>query len=360
MESRQDLFNWTRSMVVAACLVILVAGMREAAPILVPFLLSIFIVIICTPFLFWLQKKGIPETLAILIILVGVIALFLVLAALLGASVNDFTRDLPEYQTRLTAKTAGLISWLEAHGIKVSTRMVTDFINPGKVMKLTAQIFSGLSGALANGFLILLTVVFVLLETSGLPRKLTMALDNPDQTLAGIRQFTDSVNRYIGIKTIFSLATGVLVWLWLVILGVNHPILWGVLAFLLNYVPNIGSIIAAIPAVLLALVQLGPASALLTAAGYAVINVAVGSIIEPRFMGKGLGLSTLVVFLSLVFWGWALGMVGMLLSVPLTMIFKIALENSEETRWIAVLLGSSPQAPPEKADPDESSGQPID
>jgi AI-2 transport protein TqsA len=353
MESRQGLFNWTRSMVVAACLVILVAGMREAAPILVPFLLSIFIVIICTPFLFWLQKKGIPETLAILIILVGVIALFLVLAALVGASVNDFTRDLPEYQTRLTAKTAGLISWLEARGIEVSTRMVTDFINPGKVMKLTAQIFSGLSGALANGFLILLTVVFVLLETSGLPRKLTMALDNPDQTLAGIRQFTDSVNRYIGIKTIFSLATGVLVWLWLVILGVNHPILWGVLAFLLNYVPNIGSIIAAVPAVLLALVQLGAASAMFTAAGYAVVNVVVGSIIEPRFMGKGLGLSTLVVFLSLVFWGWALGMVGMLLSIPLTMIFKIALESSDETRWIAVMLGSSPQVPPEAPPPEE-------
>lgn len=205
---------------------------------------------------------------------------------------------------------------------------------------------SGLSGALANGFLILLTVVFIMLETSGLPRKLTLALDNPDQTLAGFSKFTASVNQYIGIKTIFSLITGVLIWLWLVILGVNHAILWGLLAFLLNYVPNIGSIIAAIPAVLLALVQLGATSALLTAAGYAAVNVVVGSVLEPRFMGKGLGLSTLVVFLSLVFWGWALGMVGMLLSVPLTMIFKIALESSAETRWIAVLLGSSPQVPP--------------
>lgn len=346
MESKQGLFNWTRFMVIAACFVILVAGMRAAASMLVPFLLSIFIVILCTPFLFWLQKKGVPEVLAVLSILVGVIALFMVLAVLMGSSLNDFTRDLPEYQRRLTGETAGLIAWLEAHGVKMSSQMVTDFINPGKVMRLTAQIFSGLSGALTNGFLILLTVVFIMLEAAGLPRKLHLALDNPDKTLEGFSRFSASVNQYIGIKTIFSLVTGALVWLWLLILGVKHAILWGLLAFLLNYVPNIGSIIAAIPAVLLALVQLGLTSALLTAAGYATINVALGSIIEPRFMGKGLGLSTLVVFLSLVFWGWVLGMVGMLLSVPLTMIFKIALESSPETRWIAVLLGSPPPGAP--------------
>ncbi len=360
MESKQGLSNWTRFMVVSACFIVLVAGMRVAAPILVPFLLSVFIVIICTPFLFWLQKKGIPDALAVLSILVGVIVLFLFLAALVGASLNDFTRELPDYQQRLTSETAGLITWLKAQGVEISSQMVADFFDPAKVMRLTAQMLSGLSGALANGFLILLTVVFIMLEASGLPRKLAMALDNPDQTLAGFSQFTESVNRYIGIKTIFSLATGALIWLWLVILGVNHPILWGLLAFLLNYVPNIGSIIAAVPAVLLALVQLGVPSALLAAAGYATVNVVVGSIIEPRFMGRGLGLSTLVVFLSLVFWGWALGMVGMLLSVPLTMIFKIALESSAETRWIAVLLGSSPKVPPETPAPNESTQPPSE
>jgi len=345
MEGKQGQSKWTHFMVVAACFVILVAGMRVATPILVPFLLSVFIVILCTPLLFWLQKKGVPETLAVLSILVGVIILFLVLAALVGASLNDFTRSLPEYQRRLAGETAGMIAWLKAHNVELSGRMVTDFFDPAKMMRLTAQMLSGLSGALANGLLILLTVVFMMLEASGFPRKLRMALDNADTALAGFSQFSLSVNQYIGIKTIFSLVTGIIIWLWLVILGVNHAILWGLLAFLLNYVPNIGSIIAAIPAVLLALVQLGPASAMLTAAGYAVVNVVVGSIIEPRFMGKGLGLSTLVVFLSLVFWGWALGMVGMLLSVPLTMIFKIALESSVETRWIAIMLGSSPQAP---------------
>ena len=141
-----------------------------------------------------------------------------------------------------------------------------------------------------------------------------------------------------------SLGTGAAVWLWLTILGVDYPVLWGLLAFLLNYVPNIGSIIAAVPAVLLALVQLGPGAAAWAAAGYLAVNVLFGSVLEPRFMGRGVGLSALVVFLSLVFWGWVLGPVGMFLSVPLTITAKIALAASDETRWAAVLLGTGGEA----------------
>ena len=140
------------------------------------------------------------------------------------------------------------------------------------------------------------------------------------------------------------MAPGVAVWLWLWLLGVDYPILWSLLAFLLNYVPNIGSIIAAVPAVLLALVQLGPGSALWAAAGYLATNVVFGNILEPRFMGRGVGLSPLVVFLSLIFWGWVLGPVGMFLSVPLTITAKIALAASDDTRWAAVLLGTGEEA----------------
>jgi predicted PurR-regulated permease PerM len=123
------------------------------------------------------------------------------------------------------------------------------------------------------------------------------------------------------------------------VIGVDFPILWGLLAFLLNYVPTIGSIIAAVPAVLLALIQLGPASALAVTGCYVAINIGMGNVIEPRYMGRGLGLSTLVVFLSLVVWGWLLGPVGMFLSVPLTMTAKMALEANPSTTWIAYLLG---------------------
>ena len=143
----------------------------------------------------------------------------------------------------------------------------------------------------------------------------------------------------MAIKTLISLVTGIFITIWLTIIGVDYPLLWGPLTFALNYVPNIGSIIAALPAVLLAIIQLGLMRALLAAAGYIVINLLMGSVVEPRFMGRGLGLSTLVVFLSLLFWGWILGPVGMLLSVPLTITAKIALDSRDDTRWIAVLLG---------------------
>ena len=168
----------------------------------------------------------------------------------------------------------------------------------------------------------------------------TAILGDAEDALTNFDTFINNVKHYMAIKTVVSLATGIVIAIWLAVIGVDFPVLWGLLAFFLNYVPNIGSIIAAIPAVLLATLQLGIVQALTAAAGYIVVNMVVGGVIEPRFMGRGLGLSTLVVFLSLIFWGWVLGPVGMLLSVPLTMTIKIALNSSEDTRWLAVLLGS--------------------
>jgi len=206
-------------------------------------------------------------------------------------------------------------------------------------MKMAAGMLSGLGGVLTNAFLILLTVVFILLEASSFPDKLRASASNPEATMQGFGKFLGTVQKYMAIKTWISLATGGAIAIWLSVLGVDYPLLWGLLAFLFNYVPNIGSIIAAVPAVLLAFVQLGGGNAALSALGFLLANVVMGNVVEPRVMGKGLGLSTLVVFLSLVFWGWLLGLVGMLLAVPLTMTVKIALEGSRDTRHIAVLLG---------------------
>jgi predicted PurR-regulated permease PerM len=205
---------------------------------------------------------------------------------------------------------------------------------------LAGGIFSALSSVLTNAFLILLTVVFILLEAADLPKKLRIVLKNPERSLATIEKFSQSAKRYLVIKTLISATIGVVIWLWLLILGVDYPVLWGTLSFLLNYVPNIGSIIAALPVALLALVQLGVGSALLTVLGFVVVHIVVGNIIEPKLTGKGLSLSTLVVFLSLVFWGWVLGPIGMILSVPMTSLVTIALESYEETRGIAFMLGS--------------------
>jgi predicted PurR-regulated permease PerM len=200
----------------------------------------------------------------------------------------------------------------------------------------------GLAGFMTSVTLVLILTIFILIEANGFPAKIRAALRLPDLDLGRFTKIADEVQRYLAMKTVISLATGLLAGVWVWVLGLDFPIFWGMIAFLLNYVPNVGSIIAAVPPILLALVQLGPKGAALTAAGYLVVNMVLGNMIEPNLMGRRLGLSPLVVMLSLVFWGWAWGAIGMLLSVPLTMIIRIMLENTEDQRWIAVLLGPTP------------------
>ncbi|MCG6887558.1 MAG: AI-2E family transporter [Proteobacteria bacterium] len=329
-----------RILITCAAFVVVVAGLRVAAPIVVPFLLAIFIAVIALPPLFWLQQRGVPKLLAMLLVTLVVVLAGLIMAALIGTSLSDFTAEIPAYSERLGNEMNGIMSWLTQHGIHMPTEISRDAFNPSAVMKFVSKLFTGLSSALANTFLILMTVIFILLETSSLPVKLQAVFRDPQNSMQQMRELGLSLNHYVTLKTAVSLLTGISITIWLKIIGVDYPILWGMLAFLLNFIPNIGSIIAAIPAILLALVQAGYHLALLAGLGYLVVNVVVGSIIEPRVLGRGLGLSTLVVFLSLVFWGWILGPVGMLLSVPLTMMVKVALETSQDTRWIAVLLGS--------------------
>ena len=332
----------TNALLGVAAVVVVVAGMRAAQPIIVPFLLSVFIAVISAPPLLWLEEHRLPRPLAMLIVIVGIIAIVFGLTAVAGPSIGDFTRDIPQYQDKLNAQLDTLLAWLGGKGVSVTRERLSDFADPGAVIGLAGDLFNSFGGLLANAFLIFLTVVFILFEASSLPEKLNRISGDPERSLDRFRHFTGNLRRYLAIKSLASLGTGVAVALWLWILGVDYPILWGMLAFLLNYVPNIGSVISAVPAVLLAAVQLGAGVAGATAAGYLIINVLVGSIIEPRYMGRSLGLSTLVVFLSLVFWGWVLGPVGMFLSVPLTMTAKIALESREDTRWLAVLLGPAP------------------
>jgi predicted PurR-regulated permease PerM len=335
-----------RSLVTAAAFVVVIAGMKAAAPIIVPFLLSAFVAIICAPLLHGMQRQGVPTALAVLAVVLILIAIGILLVLFVGTSLSDFLSSIPGYQQRLQQQTSALLTWLADHRIELSADLVRQQFNPGTVMQMVANMLTSLTAVLANAFMILLTVVFILLEASGLPLKLRAAMGRPEASLESYKTFLASVNRYLVIKTVVSLLTGISVALWLTVLKIDYPLLWGLVAFLLNYIPNIGSLIAAIPAVLMGFIQYGFGSALLVAAGYLAVNTLFGNLVEPRVMGKGLGLSTLVVFVSLVFWGWVLGPIGMLLSVLLTMIVKIALESREDTRWIAVLLSSTPPAPP--------------
>jgi AI-2 transport protein TqsA len=330
-------------MLILASFVIIVAGMKAAESIVVPFLLSLFISIIALPPFLWLQQKKVPRVIALVIIILVFLSSIFLIGVLIGTSANDFLTKLPLYEQKLETQTQVVISWLMEKGFIENDFEISSAFNPGVILKIVGDTFNQVSNLFANGFLILLTVIFIMLEEVSLPAKIKKMVNDPEASLSRIQSVTQNINKYIAIKTAISLVTGLLVYFLLLINGVDYPLLWAVLAFALNFIPTIGSIIALIPPVLLTIIQFGFGKALIVLIGYVVINTIMGNILEPKFMGKGLGLSTLVVFLSLIFWGWVLGPIGMLLSVPLTITIKIALDSSEETRWLAVLLGPEKQ-----------------
>jgi predicted PurR-regulated permease PerM len=302
-------------------------------------LVAVFLSVIGTPPVLLLERKRVPSVVAVMIVVAGMIAVLLIVGAIVGTSIKGFSNALPIYEMRLREQVSALNELLTSLGIGDIDKAMLGYIKPEAVMKLTAGMLAGLGSVLSNIVLILLAVTFILFEAASFPVKLRAVLGDPQQAFPQFTKFIHDIKRYMVIKTLISLATGVLIGIWLYILGVDFPVLWGFLAFLLHYVPNIGFIIAAVPAVLLTLIQLGPGTAALATAGYLVIDLILGNLFETRLMGQRLRLSTLVVFLSLIFWGSLLGPVGMVLCIPLTMTLKFACENNKGTEWLAVLLG---------------------
>jgi predicted PurR-regulated permease PerM len=333
-----------RFLLVAGAFVVVVAGLKAASNLVTPFLLAVFIAVLVVPPLQYMRNHGLPTWAAMLVVVAVLLSAGGGIVALFSGSLSDFNASLPGYHERLTGLTGELDAWLDTIGIHVSRQTINSIIDPARIFRMTTELIRGLGGVLTNAFLILLTVIFILIEANSLPSKLRAALRRPEASLDHLREVMHTINRYMFLKACTSAFTGVALWAWLAFLGVDFAAMWGFLAFLLNFVPTIGSIIAAVPAVMLALVQLGIDDALLAMIGFMIVNVAVGNFLEPRIMGQGLGLSTLVVFLSLIFWGWVLGPAGMFLSVPLTMALKIAFGANPQTYPIAVLLGPAEEA----------------
>lgn len=337
--------NKGNAAITAAAVVVVIFGMQMASVLLVPFLIASFLALITVRPMLWLQQKRVPSFLAALIIVTSIMLLMAVVGTILGSSIAEFTAALPGYQARLDVIVDGVFNFATKHlNGDESMESLADMVDPGWAMGLAASILNSLKDVLTNTFLIIFTMIFMLLEVSSVGIKVEAAFGRSADSLDRPREFLQNLGRYLGIKTIVSFATGICAGVLTWSLGLDFPLLWAMLAFLFNYVPTIGSIIAAVPAVLLALVQLGPGAAGATAIGFAAINVAFGNIIEPRLMGYGVGISPLIVFVGLVFWGWVFGPVGMLLSVPLTMTLKLALESDANTRWIAILIGSERDA----------------
>lgn len=344
MKNNNSFNTQNGSVLTIAGIIIIIAGVMYAESLITQLLMAFFISIVCAQPIAWLKKKKVPQGLAITMVFISIIAVFIGFGELIGTSLSSFSEDAPKYEQNLHEMGSTVFKYAEDIGIKVSTDEMTKLFDPSKVMSITAGFLGQLGGFMGNAFTIFFLVLFLLMELDSFSIKTTAIVKGSIGSLAFFNIIGSSIRHYLSIKTMTSLLTGTFIWISLAVIGVDYAIIWALIAFLFNYIPNIGSIIAAIPAVLFTSVQLGFGGVIWTAGTFVAVNMLIGNIVEPKMMGKGMGLSTFVVFVSLIFWGFILGTVGMFLSVPLTMAIKIMVEQNPRTKWIAIMLGTQGEA----------------
>jgi predicted PurR-regulated permease PerM len=332
-----------RGAIVAGACALVIGLSKLAAPILAPILLAFFVAIITTPALKWMRRHGVPKWGALAVITFVLLDVGSLFALMTTGALEGFRESLPNYQERFSTLSEQFGYWAEGVGIDRSTEAVPDLMDPTKVSSGVRLLLSSASSLFAEGLLVVLIAVFVLLEAPAFPAKLSAAFALGSDGAARLKRVLDAVNRYMQIKCLMSLLTAAVAWLLLWLLEIDFAALWAILTFFLNFIPVVGGIVMMIPPVLMALVQADWQTTLLVAGGYLVLHILIGDILEPKVMGKSLGISALTVLIALLFWGWLFGIVGMFLAVPLTTALVIALDASPHTRPLAILLGSNPE-----------------
>ncbi|WP_106478565.1 AI-2E family transporter [Phytohalomonas tamaricis] len=330
-----------------ASLVVIVAGLKLGTALFVPILLATFIAVLCARPVEWLHRRGLGVTWSVCCVLIVLGLALSLFTSLVISRLSEFSDEVPKLESELRHHYAGLLGWFNDIGIPINPDATSQLLDPTTLTQMMPMLLGGIGNVLSQSVIIFIMIIFLLFEILDFPNKLALAVQRPDASLKRFTQFSLTLQRYLIVKTIISLITGALVSLSCVLLKIEFAFLWGALAFFLNYIPNIGSILAAIPAVMLTLVMPdgGGVKALLLGGAYTAINFLLGNLIEPRVMGQTLGMSTLVAFLSLVVWGWIFGPVGMFLSVPLTMSLKIALDSHPDTRWLSIMIGPTQRKP---------------
>jgi predicted PurR-regulated permease PerM len=330
-----------RTVLALASVFVVVTGLRESSALFLPLLSGLFIVVVSMPMLEWLERMRVPRVLAIATTVLLDFAVLAGVVALVASSLSGFNEALPRYQTAIGELATSAVAFLRTHGLPIDGGELATLGDPGWIMDLVADLFRELTSIVSSVVLVMLLVVFMLFEIVPGAAKLRVLLGGPHADLHELADAVAQLQRYLVVKTYLSAITGTLCGLWLAMVGVDFPLLWGLLTFLLNYIPSVGAAIAGIPPVLVALLTLGPGAAAAAAIGFLAVNFVIGNFFEPRMMGVALGLSTLVVFVSMLFWGWVWGPLGALFAVPLTMLMRSAFAVSDETRWLAVMLSSA-------------------
>jgi AI-2 transport protein TqsA len=332
-----------RTLAGLAAMVAIVAGLRLGAPILVPVALACFLAVLSQPLFQGLLRRRVPMPVAVgvtVVVLLSAVALFWVL--LIG-SLAELRDVAPSYAKALGDRINYTDQWWREKGISLRDWIPARWRQPDRVAELAGGAIRATAIFVSSTTVVFLLLVFVLAESAVFPRKLDRLPPGVRAALLRFAHVSRELQRYLLVKTAMSAAIGIAAGCWMAFLHVDFAVLCGLIAFACHFVPNVGAVLAAGPAMLIAFLQQDFSQSLMVMTGYLVIGVVLGNLIEPALLGRSLGLSPLVVFLSLVVWGWLWGAIGMLLSVPLTMALRIVLGGSRELSWIAVLLDAAPR-----------------
>lgn len=336
-----------RVLITIAAAGLALAFMQRAAEIINALFLAWIIVLVASPLLHWLVRKGAPIWLSFVLTLLAILAGFVAFSLVLVVAVDRFIEAIPQYAAEFDALVVSIKDSLSSLGINPSdSGSILSIVDPNEILNAIGGFLGGLVGTVSNLILILLLIVFLLLEAFNAPVKLLEEIKAGNAYLQRYLQISESLRKYIFITTLVGLTTGIFDTIWFILLGVSFPVLWGILAFLMSYIPTLGFWLAAIPPTLLALLESGPVTALLVFLGVVLINGFAENVVKPKYMGEGLNLSPFMVIFSVIFWAAVLGPLGAILGVPMTIMFKqLVLEADDQNRWIARLM--SAKEPPE-------------
>ncbi len=331
-----------KPVVIVAGMIIILAAIKAAAAILGLFFLAVFLAISFTPAFGWLRSKGAPNWLAVLILFTSIIGFALLLFGLAWFPLSQLDDKIPVYQANLSNQIAAAQNLLEGFGIDVSRFQEEGLFDIGKVLRFLAAVILTITNTMFLLLVVVLTAIFMVLEASSYPERLRSGLGVSNTVIDHYRSFARSVNSYMLTRIKLNLALAVPVTIMLFILGVDFPILWGVVTFFAGFIPVVGFLLAVFPPASLALMESGWVYAVIVIAGFTIINAIVDNVLQPRLMGQDLHLSPVVVFLSLFLWSFLLGGIGMLLAMPLTVLIVLLFSQFQETRWLAILMSTVP------------------
>ena len=336
------------------CLVLVIGALKIAADFLIPVSIAFFLAVLSLPLIRWLGRYRVPYGLAVTMAVLLNLSVVLLLVYIGTHFGSAFWAKAPGYIDQIREASAARAQQLEERGFTgVSDTMdgvldwsaLTNFFQDrnyvGDAFALGTRVFGTVKSMFTMLFIVFLVMSFMLVEARNFPRRLRAIHDAGGPDFSGLMNSAVDIQRYVAIKTLVSIATGLLAGLLCLAVGLEYPLLWGLIAFILNYIPAIGSTVAGIPPLILALLQFGPWHALVVGLGYFSINTLLGNFIEPTLLGRRFGVSTLVIVLSVLFWGWVWGPAGMFLAVPLTMIIKVVLESNNELRWVSVAMAKT-------------------